>query len=58
MRTFKVVPVSQGSDVHHRWTLVAVEEDGSEAVAETYDTMREAEAAKAILEKQEVDIRS
>ena len=58
MRTFKIVPLSQGSDTHHLWQLVVVEEDGTESVAGTYDTMHAAEHAKGVLEQGEVDIRS
>jgi len=58
MRTFKIVPEKQEADGHHAWTLVIVEEDGLEVAIETYATMNEAEAAKLVLERQEVDIRS
>ena len=56
MRTFKIMPVSPGHEVHHFWNLIAVEEDGSEVTVETYATMAEAQAAMVVLEREEMDI--
>lgn len=56
MRTFQIMPTSPGQHVHHLWALVATEDDGSESTLETYATMQEAEAAKAALEREEMDV--
>jgi hypothetical protein len=55
MRTFKVMPSEPGHEHHHLWLLAAVEEDGTEVTLDTYATMAEAEAAKAVLERQEME---
>jgi hypothetical protein len=56
MRTFRIAPNNPGHDVHHAWLLIATEEDGSEVTIETYDTMAEAEAARAVLAREETDL--
>jgi hypothetical protein len=58
MRTFKIAPAEPGQDAHHLWVLIATEDDGATAEVGTYETMKDAESAKAVLERQEVDVRS
>ena len=57
MRTFQIVPTSPGQHVHHLWALVATTDGGSEVIVQTYDTMHEADAAKAELERTEMENR-
>jgi hypothetical protein len=54
MRTFKVMPAGAGHEHSHLWQLIAVEEDGSEITLETYGSASEANAAKLVLERDEV----
>jgi hypothetical protein len=56
MRTFKIAPTSPGHELHHLWGVIAIEDDGSEVTLDTYDTMAEAEAAMAVLAREELDI--
>ncbi len=55
MRIFKTKPLDPGHETHHLWTLIAVEEDGTEVTLDTYATMAEANAAKAVLERQDME---
>jgi len=57
MRSFQITPTSPGQHVHHLWALVATAEDGTEVTLETYETMEEAAAAKAVLERAEMENR-
>ena len=57
MRTFQVMPTSPGQPVHHLWVVVATAEDGTEVPLGTYETMQEAVAAKAVLDRNEVENR-
>jgi acetamidase/formamidase len=57
MRTFQIMPTSPGQHVHHLWALVATTQDGSEVTVETYETMHEADKAKAALERSEMENR-
>ena len=58
MRRFEIRLVEQEHDAQDLWVLVAVDDDGTEAVAGEYQTMAEAEEAKVSLEQGDVDIRS
>ena len=55
MRTFKIVQANPGEAAHHLWSVVAVAENGQVMPLETYETYADAEAAKLVLERQEVD---
>jgi hypothetical protein len=56
MRTFKIMPTNPDHDVHHLWSVIAVEDDGSEVTLDTYDSMAEAQAAMTVLAREELDI--
>jgi len=58
MRTFHIRPGDPGHDGHHTWVLFAVGDGGTVETVATYPTMAEAEAAKVVLERGDVDIRS
>jgi hypothetical protein len=51
MRTFKTVPVSAERHTDHLWSLIAIEDDGSEVTLDRYSTGGNAEAAKRVLER-------
>jgi hypothetical protein len=55
MRTFRIKPGEPGHELHHMWLLNVVEPDGTEITLESYNTMSEAEAAKAALERQDLE---
>jgi hypothetical protein len=54
MRIFKIMPADPGHEHHHQWLLVAIEEDGSEVTLESYGSASEANAAKVVLERDEM----
>jgi hypothetical protein len=56
MRTFRIVPTHPGENVHHQWMLVATTEDGGEVELGIFETVGQAEAAKLVLEHQDVQL--
>jgi hypothetical protein len=55
MRTFTIKPAHPGHEHHHMWMVIATDEDGVETTIETYNTMTEADAARAVLAREEAE---